>query len=120
MGSFTVFGELIYDFDGELGVDGGGVRVTTLGGGVYFFVAALGAVAAGEGDGGDGALDCCVAVDVDVVSGMMDRWVLGGESFTLRRLCLRGCRGMSPTGSVSKGSDKFMRVDSYIVAEIWS
>ena len=51
------FGELGHEFDGELGVDGGGVRVAGGGGFVDFFVGALGAVAGREGDGGEGTLD---------------------------------------------------------------
>ena len=57
MGFVSRFGELGHEFDGELGVDGGGVRVAGRGGFVDFLVGALGAVAGGEGDGGEGTLD---------------------------------------------------------------
>lgn len=59
------FGELVYESDGELGVDGGGIGVAGGGGFVDFLVGALTAVAAGEGDcreraldGGVGGADC--------------------------------------------------------------
>lgn len=57
-GSVTaVRGELVDEGDGELGVDGGGVRVAGRGGPVDLLVGALGAVAARERDGREGALD---------------------------------------------------------------
>lgn len=48
---------MVYEGDGELGVDGGGIGVAGGGGFVDFLVGALTAVAAGEGDCGERALD---------------------------------------------------------------
>ena len=60
MGSVCVLGELVYERDGELGVDGSGVGVAGEGGFVDLFVGALAAVAAGEGDGRERSLDGCI------------------------------------------------------------
>lgn len=57
MGFVSVFEELIYEVDGELGVDGRGVRVAGGSGFVDFFIGALSAVAGRESDGGERALD---------------------------------------------------------------
>ena len=71
---------MIYYGDGEGGVDGGGVGVAGFCGRVYFFVAALGAVAGAEGDGGDGAFDCCVAVEGIMLANFFSRWMEKGNS----------------------------------------
>ena len=57
MGLVSVFDELVHEVDGELGVDGSGVRGARGSGFVDFFVRALGAVTGRESNGGERALD---------------------------------------------------------------
>lgn len=56
----SILGELVYECDSELGVDGGGVRVAGGCGFVDLFVGALAVIAASEGNRWERTLDGCV------------------------------------------------------------